>query len=225
MSKFKVKISVIPNGLEKYMTFTIDRNIVFIDIMQFMNSSLGSLVKNLGDKDFKYLSKEYSRELLELVKEKGVYPYEYMDSFKKFSEDKLPDKSEFFSSLKNKCISKEEYDKAISIWSVFRIKTLGEYHDLYLKTAVLLLANVFEKFIKTCLDYYRLDPCHYFSAPGLSWDAMLRMTGIELELYSDTYMHLFIEKGIKGGFHIFVKGIVQLMRVIKKKIHFLLGCK
>ena len=118
LSKFKVKISVIPNGLEKYMTFTIDRNIVFIDIMQFMNSSLGSLVKNLGDKDFKYLSKEYSRELLELVKEKGVYPYEYMDSFKRFSEDKLPDKSEFFSSLKNKCISKEEYDKAISIWSV-----------------------------------------------------------------------------------------------------------
>ena len=81
MSKFNVKISVIPNGLEKYMAFTINRNIVFIDSMQFMKSSLDSLVKNLMDQDFKYLSEEYSGELLELVKEKGVYPYEYMDSF------------------------------------------------------------------------------------------------------------------------------------------------
>ena len=95
MSKFNVKISVIPNGLEKYMTFTRNRNIVFMDSMQFMRSSLDSLVKNLMDKDFKYLSGEYNGELLELVKEKGVYPYEYMDSFKRFNEDKLPDKREF----------------------------------------------------------------------------------------------------------------------------------
>ena len=95
LSKFNVKISVILNGLEKYMALTINRSIVFIDSMQFMKSSLDSLVKNLMDKDFKYLSEEYSGELLELVKEKGVYPYEYMDSFKRFNEDKLPDKSEF----------------------------------------------------------------------------------------------------------------------------------
>ena len=74
----------------------------------------------------------------------------------------------FFSSLKDKCISEEEYDRAISIWNVFKIKISGEYHDLYLKTDVLLLADVFEKFIKTCLEYYKLDPCHYFSSPGLS---------------------------------------------------------
>ena len=98
MSKFNVKISVIPNGLEKYMTFTINRNIVFIDSMQFMKSSLDSLVKNLGDSGFKCLSEEYSCELLELVKEKGVYPYEYMDGFKRFNEDKLPDKCGFFIS-------------------------------------------------------------------------------------------------------------------------------
>ena len=96
LSKFNVKISVTPNGLEKYMAFTINRNLIFIDSMQFMNSSLDSPVKDLGDRDFKYLSEEYSCELLELVKEKGVYPYEYMDSFKKFNEDKLPDKCEFF---------------------------------------------------------------------------------------------------------------------------------
>ena len=87
------------------MTFKINRNLVFIDSMQFMNSSLDSLVKNLSDNDFKYLSEEFSGELLELVKEKGVYPYEYMDSFKSFSQNKLPDKCEFFSSLKK--ITKE----------------------------------------------------------------------------------------------------------------------
>ena len=76
---------------------------------------------------------------------------------------------------------------------------MGDYHDLYLKTDVLLLVDMFEKFIKTCLDYYGLDPCHYFSSPGLSWDAMLKMTGIELELISDIDMHLFIEKGMGGG--------------------------
>ena len=97
------------------MAFTINWNIVFIDSMQFMNSSLDSLVKNLGDRYFKYLSEEYNGELLELVKEKGVYPYEYMDSFKRFNEPNLPDKCEFFSSLKDKCISKEEYDRAINI--------------------------------------------------------------------------------------------------------------
>ena len=81
ISKFDVKVSVIPNGLETYMAFTINRNLVFIDSMQFMNSSLDSLVKNLSENDFKCLSKEFSGEFLELVKQKRVYPYEYMDSF------------------------------------------------------------------------------------------------------------------------------------------------
>ena len=95
MEKFDVKVSVIPNGLEKYMAFTVNKNLVFIDSMQFMNSGLDSLVKNLSDNDFKYLPEEFSGKFLELDKEKGVYPYEYMDSFKKFSEDKLPNKSIF----------------------------------------------------------------------------------------------------------------------------------
>ena len=92
LSGFNVKISVITNGLEKYMPFTLNKNLVFIDSMLFMNSSLDNLVKNLTDKDFKYLSEEFSNEQLRLVKEKGIYPYEYMKSFKKFKENKLPDK-------------------------------------------------------------------------------------------------------------------------------------
>ena len=199
IGKFDVKVSVIPNGLEKYMAFTINKNLAFIDSIQFMNSSLDSLVRNLSDNDFKYLSEEFSGGLLELVKEKGAYPYEYMDSFKKFSEDKLLNKSKVFSSLKDECISEKDYQRANNIWNAFKMNSIGEYHDFYLKTDVLLLADVFEEFIKTCLDYYGLDPCHYFSSPGLSWNAMLKMTGIELELISDSDMHLFIEKRMRGG--------------------------
>ena len=150
--------------------------------MQFMNSSLDSLVKNLSDHDFMCLSKEFSGKFLKLVKQKGVYLYEYMDSFEKFFEDKLPDKCKFFNSLRDRCISEKDYFKDIIVWNVFKMNTMGDYHDLYLKTDVLLLSDVFEKFIKTCLDYYGLDPCHYFSSPGLSWDAMLKMIGIKLNI-------------------------------------------
>ena len=94
------------------MVFTINRNLVFIDRMQFMKSSSDSLVTNLSDNDFIYLSEEFSSEFLKLVKQKGVYAYEYMDSFKKFSEYKLPDRCKFCSSLKEKCISEKDYLKA-----------------------------------------------------------------------------------------------------------------
>ena len=167
ISKFDVKVSVAPNALEKYMAFTINTNLVFIDSMQFMNSSLDSLVKYLSDNDFEYLTEEFTGEILRFVKQKGVYPYEYMDSFKKFCEDKLPDRSKCFSSLKDECISKKDYERANNIWNAFKMNSMGDYHDFYLKSDVLLLANVFEKFIKTCLDYHGLDPCHYSSSPGL----------------------------------------------------------
>ena len=91
-----MKVSVIPNGLEKYMAFIFNRKLIFIGSMKFMNSSLDALVKNLSDNYFKYLSEEFSDEFFKLVKQKGLYPYEYMDSFQRFSEDKLPDKCIFF---------------------------------------------------------------------------------------------------------------------------------
>ena len=102
-----------------------------------------------------------------------------MNSFKRFNEDELPDKSKFFSSLKDSEISERECERAVNVWKLFKIKILGEYHDLYLKTDVLLLTDVFEKFIKTCLDYYSLDPYHYFSTTGLSFGAMLKITGVK----------------------------------------------
>ena len=111
------------------------------------------MVKNLSDNNFKYLSEEFSGKFLKLVKQKGVYPYEYMDSSKNFSENKMPNRCKFFSSLKGKCISEKDYLKADNIWNVFKMNTMSGYHDLHLKTDVLLLADVFEKFINTCLDY------------------------------------------------------------------------
>ena len=93
----------------------------------------------------------------------------------------MPDIDKFFSSLKDCGISEKEYQRAIDVWKMFEIKNLGQYHNLYLKTDVLLLCDVFEKFINVCLNFNNLDPCHYFSSPGLSWDAMLKMTGIRLE--------------------------------------------
>ena len=96
-----VKIDVIPNGLEKYMTFTLNKNSVFIDSMQLMNSSLEKLVKNLSDNYFKYFIKEFSSKYSELLKQKDAYPYEYIDSFKRFSEEQLPDKKFFYSSIKD----------------------------------------------------------------------------------------------------------------------------
>ena len=101
LNKFNLKINVIPNGLEKYMAFFLSKNLAFIDSMQFMNSSLEKLVKNLVDKDFKYLVKEFGSKNLEVLKQKGAYPYEYMNSFKRFNEDKLCARKYFYSSTKD----------------------------------------------------------------------------------------------------------------------------
>ena len=96
-------------------------------------------------------------------------------------------------------ISHEEYLTCEKIWDVFDMKNIGDLHNHYLKKDVLLLADVFEKVIDTCLRFYELDPCHYFSSPGLSWDAMLKMTGVKLEKISDFDKYLFIEKRLNGG--------------------------
>ena len=141
ISKFNVKLRVIPNGLEKYMAFTINRNLFFIDSMQFMNSRLDSLFKNSSDNNFEYLSEEFSGKFLRLIKQKGMYPYEYMDSFKKFSENKLPDGYKFFSSLKEKCISEKDYFRALDVWNVFKMNTMDDYHDLYFKNRCFIISR------------------------------------------------------------------------------------
>ena len=126
--------------------------------MQFMNSSLHKLVKNLSDEDFKYLVKEFGSKNLELLKQKCAYPYEYMNSFKRFKKEKLPARKYFCSSIKDGGkisdghISVKDYLTCEKIWDKFEMKNMGDYHDHYLKKDVLLLADVFEKFIDTFID-------------------------------------------------------------------------
>ena len=215
--KCQMNINAIPNNMEKYMAFMLGNHLTFIDSFQFMGSSLDKLVKNITkcgecencknkDEDcidpkydqLKYTSSMFKNKKLELMARKGVYPYDYMDSFDKFNSQ-LPSKEDFYSKLNDKHIKNEEYEHVQNVWNTFNLKNMGQYHDLYLKSDILLLVDVFENFRKTCLEYYQLDPCHYFTSPGLSWDAMLKMTDIKLELMTDVDMFQFIEKGMRGG--------------------------
>ena len=196
--KCQMNINAIPSNMEKYMAFMLGNHLTFIDSFQFMSSSLEKLVSNLPRKLFKYTSQVFEGDEFDLMVKKGVYPYDYIDSFEKFKEQ-LPSKEDFYSILNDKHIEDKDYQHAQNVWNTFNIKNMGEYHDLYLASDILLLADVFENFRKTCLKYYKLDPCHYFTSPGLSWDAMLKMTNIKLELMTDIDMFQFIEKGLRGG--------------------------
>ena len=181
----QMSINAIPNNMEKYMAFMLGNHLNFIDSFQFMSSSLDKLVSNLPRESLKYISQVFKGKRLDLLSQKGVYPYDFIDCFEKFDQTELPTKEDFYSILNDQHISDEDYNHAMKVWKTFKIKTMGQYHDLYLGSDVLLLADVFESFRKTCLEYYKLDPCHYFTSPGLSWDAMLKMTDIKLELMTD----------------------------------------
>ena len=196
------RISCIPNNMEKYISFSIG-SLRFIDSLQFLNSSLDKLVANLakeGVNKFPSLSQHFPDSTqLELLMRKGVYCYSFMDQFKKFDLPSLPSRDDFFNILTGEAVSDEDYAHAQLVWNTFQMKTMGEYHDLYLKTDVLLLESVFKNFRTICLEHYGLDPAHFYTSPGLSWKAMLKKTQVELELLTDIDKHLFIEEGIRGG--------------------------
>ena len=188
------------------MSIIVNRNIIFLDSNQFYKGSLDSHASNLEDSDFKYLLSEFLADKLEILKGKDPYPYEWIESYEKFNYQQLPPKECFYSSLKDGKRDKgdghipdEEYLHLKNAWKEFNFNTFKDFHNHYLKKDVLLLVDTFEKFISTNLKYYNLDPCHYFSAPGLLWDAMLKMTKVELEKINDPDIHLFIEKGMRGG--------------------------
>ena len=195
-----ISIKAIAQNAEKYMAFYINNHLSFIDSFAFMSSSLEKLASNLVDENFIYTKKYFTDPVqFGLVKRKGVYPYDYMDSFSKFNDTELPQREDFYSLLTDNNISEDDYSHAKNVWNTFNLQNMGEYHDLYLQTDILLLVDVFENFRKTCLTYYKLDPLHYITSPGLAWDAMLKMTGINIELITDIDMQLFIEKRLRGG--------------------------
>ena len=134
------------------MAFMLGNHLTFIDSFQFM--SLGKLVSNLPKDDLIYTSKVFKGKRLNFMSQKGTYPYDFMDSFEKFNQTELPTKDQFHSILNNQHIADDEYDHAKKVWKTFKLKNMGEYHDLYLGSDVLLLTDVFENFRKTCMQYY-----------------------------------------------------------------------
>ena len=146
----------------------------FIDSFKFMSSSLDSLTKNLVSGSGKQLFgfEDYSELQYDLLTRKGIYPYEYMSSWDRFDEMQLPPLEAFYSKLSMSSISSNDYQHAQRVWKEFRIHNLGDYHDLYLRTDVVLLANVHEAFRETCLEHYKLDPAHFYTSPRAGLESM-----------------------------------------------------
>ena len=134
-----------------------------------------------------------------LLLRKGVYPYEYADTWEKCSEISLPSKKDFYSNLNMEDISDIDYRHANNVFKVFKLENLGDYHYVYVQSDTFLLTDVFNNFRDMCLKEYELDPAHFLSLPGLAWQACLKKTNIELELLTDYDMLLMVEEGIRGG--------------------------
>ena len=130
---------------------------------------------------------------------KGVYPYEYMDSWELFNETSLPSKEDSYSNLNMEDIDDVYYRHGNNVFKGFKLENLGDYHDLYVQSDTLLSADVFENFRGMCIKEYELDPGHFLSLPGLAWQACLRKTNIELEFLTNYDMLLMVEEGIRGG--------------------------
>ncbi|KAF0138609.1 MAG: hypothetical protein FD143_3637, partial [Ignavibacteria bacterium] len=201
----QMKLSVIGQGYEKYLTLSFGPQIIFKDTYQFLGFSLAQLTKELsasGSTVFAHLHKQFPNltdEEFKLLLRKGVYPYEYMDDWEKLKLSDLPAKENFYSHLGQSDISDDDYKHAKLVWEKFACSSMNDYQDLYLKTDVLLLADIFENFRAFSLNEYRLDAAHYVSSPQLSWDAMLLFTHCEMELISDSKMFNMIDSGIRGG--------------------------
>ena len=205
VAKHSQRLSVIPLTAEKYISLTqyipnCKTNLRYIDSYRFMASSLEKLVSYLTDYPItRKVMSHLSDEQFSALTRKGVFCDEYVTSMDKLEDTCLPPKKAFYSHLTGAGISDSDYAYAQHVWTLFNLKTLGEYADLYLKLDCILLADVFLNFRKICFEAYELDPAHYYTSPGLSWDAMLKSTGQTLELLTDPDQYLFIEKGIRGG--------------------------
>lgn len=197
------EITVIPNTSEKLVSFSKKTvsgiKLRFIDTFRFLSASLSELAKNLPKDKFNHTSMFFEPNDLSLVTRKGIYPYEYTDSWEKLNEKVLPPKECFHNTMTDSDVTDEDYAHAVKVWQRFDCKTLGEYSDIYLRTDVLLLSDIYENFRNLCLENYELDPSHYLTLPSFTFDAMLKVTGVELELLTNYDKYLFIERGIRGG--------------------------
>ena len=195
-------ILVIPNNMKLYVSFQL-RELRFLDSIQFFGpgSSLDALASTLSE--FPHLKHHFPQvwnfnrpEDMDLLCQKGVYPYSYLNSFSTFEETSLPSEEAFHSELTNEGISQKKYEFAQTVWNTMGCETVGDYHDLYLYQDIFLLADLFEQFRDVCLKNYDLDPAHYNIVPGLAWDTCLKITGVKLRTLKDKEMHMFLERGM-----------------------------
>ena len=163
---------------EKEYEKEVNKELVFANTYKFCNNDINKFI---------------------MLLRKGVYPYEYMDGWNKFNEKIIPSKELFYSNLTLENISEVDYMHANNVFKIFELNNLRDYHDLYVRSDTLLLADVFENFRNACLSNYELDPAHFVSLPSLAWQACLKKTNVELELLTDYDMLLMIEEGIRGG--------------------------
>ena len=193
----KIPFSCLPRNSNKFISLQIG-SFIFKDSYLFLNKSLDYLTGTINDDDRISLKQEFGKNY-QLLTKKGIYPYDYFDNTKKYNEQKLPDKKEFFNKINNKNISDEDYNHAKNVFEKFKCENLLDYSILYLKTDICHLSDVFQKFSNFAYETYELDPRHSYTLPGFSWQSMLKMTKIELELISDPDMYLFLMDTIRGG--------------------------
>ena len=193
-------MQVRPETIEKFKAVMTEK-FIFLDSFAFLLPSLEKLVHSLKineNSSFSRLKAEFPEHHEELT-QKGIYFYDYASSYNIFYENSIPARKMFYYEQTQSDITDEDYEHAQKIFSKMRCKNLGEYMLLYVKTDALLLNDVFENFRELSLSYYGLDPCPYFSLPGLSYDAMLKMTGVKLDLITYIEMQTMIEDNIRGG--------------------------
>ena len=196
----KIPFSCLPRNSNKFISLQIG-SFIFKDSYLFLDKSLDYLTGTIDNMDRISIKQEFG-ENYQLLTKKGIYPYDYFDNTKKYNEQKLPNKEEFFNKINNKNISGKYYTHAQTVFEKFNCKNLLDYSILYLKTDLCHLADVFQKFSNFAYEKYELDPRHSYTLPGFLWQAMLQLTKIELELISDPDMYLFLMDTIRGGISI-----------------------
>lgn len=210
LAKYPDELRVVPYHKEKYVSISqvIKMNdgnrknleLRFLDSSKFLSAPLSTLASSLDDGDFKILKSIYRKpEDQKLLIRKGVFPYDWFSDESKFDVQEFPKKEDFYNILTSSHVSDADYRHGEAVFKHFKCRNMGEYSDLYLKTDVMLLADVFETFRKLIMEVYELDPCHYLTLPSLSWDAMLKTTGVKLDLITNQELYDFIQRGIKGG--------------------------
>ncbi|KAJ8910231.1 hypothetical protein NQ315_015923 [Exocentrus adspersus] len=188
----KSNVDVLAQSKEKYISFT--KHLHVGNYVDKDGISKRRMLKLRFIDSFKFMASSLQRKF-ELMRQKGVFPYNFVDSLDKLDYDRLPSKSEFYDKLNDEAVSELDYCRAQRVWELFNCQNLGEYSDIYLKSDILLLCDVFQNFRKICFETYKLDPAQYFTAPGLAWDAMLKLTKVNLELLTDIDMIHMLKKG------------------------------